>query len=285
MSISGVGSRNTYIYNSRTGKLSSKDGQKDAFVDYFNGDIKGDEDDTLNGFDRARKADIENLIETWTQVDRNLLNDPAKEEYEITTEIVDAVTSTVQVDGDKIFTCYSGGFFTHIDPSLLFHKEGPFLTHEHKGYNPSDNSVNIAVGDVIDLGNGCRLRVGENRVYGEGYGYGNDERLTALAWGLGALIHFAEGQWSGIMLEMSDKMASESGRSDMLGGTTPMLLELLRQLGVDTDREFILNGTKCEVRNGRLHEVGDKWGVARSVRDEAIRKYEEEMLRPLSTWK
>lgn len=285
MSISGVGSRNTYIYNSRTGKLSSKDGQKDAFVDYFNGDIKGDEDDTLNGFDRARKADIENLIETWTQVDRNLLNDPAKEEYEITTEIVDAVTSTVQVDGDKIFTCYSGGFFTHIDPSLLFHKEGPFLTHEHKGYNPSDNSVNIAVGDVIDLGNGCRLRVGENRVYGEGYGYGNDERLTALAWGLGALIHFAEGQWSGIMLEMSDKMASESGRSDMLGGTTPMLLELLRQLGVDTDREFILNGTKCEVRNGKIHEVGDKWGVARSVRDEAIRKYEEEMLRPLSTWK
>lgn len=285
MSISGVGSRNTYIYNSRTGKLSSKDGQKDAFVDYFNGDIKGDEDDTLNGFDRARKAEIENLIETWTQVDRNLLNDPAKEEYEITTEIVDAVTSTVQVDGDKIFTCYSGGFFTHIDPSLLFHKEGPFLTHEHKGYNPSDNSVNIAVGDVIDLGNGCRLRVGENRVYGEGYGYGNDERLTALAWGLGALIHFAEGQWSGIMLEMSDKMASESGRSDMLGGTTPMLLELLRQLGVDTDREFILNGTECEVRNGRIHEVGDKWGVARNVRDEAIRRYEEEMSRPLSSWK
>ncbi|MDE7359744.1 MAG: hypothetical protein K2N39_10030, partial [Lachnospiraceae bacterium] len=95
MSISGVGSRNTYIYNSRTGKLSSKDGQKDAFVDYFNGDIKGDEDDTLNGFDRARKAEIENLIKTWTQFDSNLLNGPAKEEYEITTEIVDAVTSTV----------------------------------------------------------------------------------------------------------------------------------------------------------------------------------------------
>lgn len=189
MSISGVGSRNTYIYNSQTGKLSSKDGQKDDFVDYFNGDINGDESDTLNGFDRARKADIKNLIETWTQFDRNLLNDPAREEYEITTEIVDAVTSTVQVDGDKIFTCYSGGFFTHIDASLLFHREGPFLTHEHKDYDPSDNSVNIAVGDVFDLGNGCRLRVGEDQVYGEGYGNKNeenDERLMALAWGLGA---------------------------------------------------------------------------------------------------
>lgn len=280
MSISCVGSRNTYIYNSRTGKLSTKDGEKDAFVDYFNGDIKGDEDDTLNGYDRARKADIENLIETWTQFDRNFLNDPAKEEYEITTEFVDAVTSTVQVDGGKIFTCYSGGFFTYLDPSLLFRKEGPFLTHEHKGYNPSDNSVNIAVGDVLDMGNGYRLRVGEDRVYGEGYGYKNgenDERLTALAWGLGALIHFAEGRWSSAMIEMGD-----DGRSDMLGGTTPMLLELLRQLGVDTGREFILNGTKCEVRNGKIHEVGDKWGVARAVRDEAIRKYEEEMMRPLS---
>lgn len=288
MSISGVGSRNTYIYNSHTGKLSSKDGKKNAFVDYFNGDIEGDEDDTLNGYDRARKADIVNLIETWTQFDKNLLNDPAKEEYEITTEFVDAVTSTVQVDGGKIFTCYSGGFFTYIDPSVLFKKEGPFLTHEHKGYDASDNSVNIAVGDAFDLGNGYRLRVGEDEVYGEGYGYNNgenDEKLTALAWGLGALIHFAEGQWSSVMIEMGDKMASGFGRSDMMGGTSPMLLELLRQIGVDTDREFILNGTKCEVRNGKIREVGNYWGAPRAVREEAIRKYEEEMSRPLSSWK
>ena len=40
MGVSGVGSRNTYIYNTQTGKLSSKDGQQDAFVDYFNGDRK-----------------------------------------------------------------------------------------------------------------------------------------------------------------------------------------------------------------------------------------------------
>lgn len=271
MSISCVGSRNTYIYNSRTGKLSTKDGEKDAFVDYFNGDIKGDEDDTLNGYDRARKADIENLIETWTQFDRNFLNDPAKEEYEITTEFVDAVTSTVQVDGGKIFTCYSGGFFTYLDPSLLFRKEGPFLTHEHKGYDASDNSVNIAVGDVFDLGNGYRLRVGEDQVYGEGYDRngGVNEKMTALERGLESLIHFVDGQWSSMTVGIME-------------GTTPMLLELLRELGVDTDREFILNGTKCEVRNGKIHEVGDKWGVPGTVRDEAIRKYEEEMMRPLS---
>lgn len=280
MSISGVGSRNTYIYNSRTGKLSTKDGEKDAFVDYFNGDIKGDEDDTLNGYDRASKAEIKRCLEFMPQADRDLFSDPAKEEYEITTEIVDAVTSTVQVDGGKILTHYDASFFLYIDPSDLFQKAGAFQTHEHKGYNPTDNSVNIAVGDVFDLGNGYRLRVGEDEVYSEGYGHKNgenDERVQALAWGLGALIHFSEGRWSGLMFELGDR-----GRSDMMGGTTPMLLELLRQLGVDTDREFILNGTKCEVRNGKIHEVGDKWGVARAVRDEAIRKYEEEMLRPLS---
>lgn len=222
MSISGVGSRNTYIYNTRTGKLSSKDGQENEFVDYFNGDIRGDEDDTLNGFDRARKSDIDNLIEVWRQFDSTLLNEPGKEEYEITTEFVDAVTSTVQMDGERIFTCYNASFFTHIDPSVLFYKEEPFQTHEHKEYDPSDNSVNIAVGDVFDLGNGYRLRVGEDEVYGERYGYHNgeeDEKLEALAWGLGALIHFAEERWSGAMLE------------------------------------------------------------------EAIRKYEEEMTRPLSSWK
>lgn len=283
MSISGVGSINTYIYNTRTRRLSAKDGQQDAFVDYFNGDLRGDEDDTLNGFDRARKADINHLIEDWKKFDRSIFNDPEKEEYEITTEIVDAATSTVQVDGDKIITRYSGCLFAYIDPSELFQKAGPFQTREHKDYDPSDNSVSIAVGDVFDLGNGYRLRVGEDEVYCEGYGNKNgekDERVQALAWGLGALIHFSEGRWSSLMLEFGYR-----GSSDVLGGTTPMLLELLRQLGVDTDREFILNGTKCEVRGGKIHEVGDKWGVARAARDEALRKYEEELSRPLSSWK
>ena len=97
------------------------------------------------------------------------------------------------------------------------------------------------MGDVLDLGNGYRLRVGRDQVYGEGHGYRNgenDEKMQALAWGLGALIHFAEGQWSAAMLEFGDRAASTSDGSDLMGGTTPMLLELLRQLGVDTDREF-----------------------------------------------
>lgn len=212
MGVTGVGSRVTYIYNSRTGKLSTKDGSEDKFVDYFNGDINGDEDDTLNGYDRARKVEIKNYLEFMPQVDRNLFGDPSKEEYEITAEIVDPVTSTVQVDGGKILTCYSACFFRRIDFSGI-NKSEPFLTYEHKGFNPSDNSLNIAVGDVFDLGNGYRLRVGADRVFGEGYHQngGVNEKMTALERGLEALIHFADGQWS-------------STTVDLMGSATPMLL-------------------------------------------------------------
>ena len=53
MSISGIGSQNTYIYNSQTRRLSTKDGSKDEFVDYFNGDISADESSSLNGFEKT----------------------------------------------------------------------------------------------------------------------------------------------------------------------------------------------------------------------------------------
>ena len=51
MAISGIGTSCTYIYNSQTGKLSSKDGTKDPFVDYFNGDRSDETRSQLNGFD------------------------------------------------------------------------------------------------------------------------------------------------------------------------------------------------------------------------------------------
>lgn len=272
MSVSGIGSRNTYIYNARTGKLAAKNGEKDDFVDYFNGERTEEEADALNGFDAVKKSDIEHLIGVWTQFDRNLFHDPAREEYEITTEIVDAVTSTCTVDGRKVFTCYNGSFFSGVDFSALNHA-GPFRTQEHKDYDPYDNSVNIAVGDVFDLGNGYKLTVGKDAVYGEGYGTNNgvnDQKMKCLEQGLGALIHFADQQWSAGMIGMMGE------------GATPMLLAMLRELGVDTDREFIINGTKCEVRGGRIHEAGNRWVVPSSVQNEAIKKYEEMLYRPLS---
>lgn len=55
MAITGVGSSFSYIYNTKTGKISSKDGKDDEFIRYFNGDLSGEESDTLNGFDRGKR--------------------------------------------------------------------------------------------------------------------------------------------------------------------------------------------------------------------------------------
>ena len=41
MAVNGIGSVHTYIYHIDTGKLSTKDGSQDDFVDYFNGDLNG----------------------------------------------------------------------------------------------------------------------------------------------------------------------------------------------------------------------------------------------------
>ncbi len=120
MGISGVGSQNTYIYNSQTKKLATKDGSKDAFVDYFNGDISEDEDGSLNGFDARRKYDIETMIEIWSSEEKgNIFNDPAKTEFEITTKDIDAAESSYYIDGKRAFTGYHCGFFLCIDQAEL----------------------------------------------------------------------------------------------------------------------------------------------------------------------
>ena len=120
MSISGVGSQNTYIYNSQTKRLSTKDGSKDEFVDYFNGDISADESSSLNGFDAGRKKDIETMIWIWSMDEKgNIFNNPAKTEFEITAEVIDAAESTYYIDGKRGLTAYDGNFFQCIDQAEL----------------------------------------------------------------------------------------------------------------------------------------------------------------------
>ena len=52
MSVSGIGTSCTYLYDATTGKLSTKDGTKNNFVDYFNGDSSEETLEDLNGFDK-----------------------------------------------------------------------------------------------------------------------------------------------------------------------------------------------------------------------------------------
>lgn len=149
-------------------------------------------------------------------------------------------------------------------------QNGPYKTRQSRGYDPTDNSIHIAVGDVFNLGNGYRLRVGIDCVYGEGYGSGSeedDQKMRQLVRALDSLIRFADQQC------FSSWIDAES---------TPMLLEFLRELGVDTSREFRINETKCEVAYGRISEVGNHFVVPSSIFNKAVKRYEEMLYQPLS---
>ena len=266
MGITGIGSVQTYIYNSQTGKLSSKDGSPDEFVDYFNGTLSAESSTILNGYDTAKKSGIKNVIEmayakgsfqgikAWVPTDAI--------ECEITCKIVSGEEFTYTVNGDRVLTCYAPVALS-LEELEGWGEDMPFKTHQSKAYDSATNSMNFAVGDVIDLGNGYKLKVGEKRVEVDGYGSGNaadDEKVRHLEYGLNALIHFADQQWPAACIWEEH---------------TPMLLSLLEELGIDTGREFSLNGTKCVVENGKIGEAGNKWFIPSDAHDKALKRKEE----------
>ena len=71
MSVTGIGSTYTYVYNYEIKKLLSKNGEDDAFVNYFNGIATEDDLKKLNGYDYAIKGDIKTMIEEYSNDFRN----------------------------------------------------------------------------------------------------------------------------------------------------------------------------------------------------------------------
>lgn len=278
MGISGIGSVNSYIYNRRTGKLSAKDGQKDEFVDYFNGDLDGKDSSTLNGFDQARKGDIKKMIEMmgwgmleWGIAGQNQPEALQEDEVEITTEKVDATTSVTYINGEKILTVIGAVEYTQEELDIFGTIRQPYKTTHPTGYDPSQNRLSIGVGSRFEFGNGYRFTVERDTVRVDSYGRGTKQDIInadAFACGLSALIHFG------------DQQAFSALHREWV--STPMMLEFLRELGVDTDREFIINDTVCEVRDGGIHEVGNKVGVPSSIHQAAMKRLEEMLYQPLS---
>lgn len=62
MGVSGIGTSSTYLYDATTGKLSTKDGTKNNFVDYFNGDSSEETLEDLNGFDKIISMNCRNFF-------------------------------------------------------------------------------------------------------------------------------------------------------------------------------------------------------------------------------
>ena len=273
MSISGVGSVNSYIYNIKTGKLSTKDGSHDEFVEYFNDNLKGEDSDALNGFDQQRKGCVKQMLRLMKEMGlgKNILDTLQGDEIEITSEIVDATTSTYCINGEKVFTLNAAVRYTPEEISVFGRLDHPYKTTHPTGYDPLRNRLSIGVGNVFEFGNGYKFTVERDRVRIDSYGKGTAEdyqNAGSFAFGLSALIHFGDQQ-----------AFSALHRAAV---STPMMLEFLKELGVDTSREFIINETRCEVRNGRIEEVGNKVGVPSSIHQKAVERYEKSMYIPLS---
>lgn len=273
MSISGVGSVNSYIYNIKTGKLSTKDGSHDEFVEYFNDNLKGEDSDALNGFDQQRKGCVKQMLRLMKEMGlgKNILDTLQGDEIEITSEIVDATTSTYCINGEKVFTANAAVRYTPEEISVFGTMNHPYKTTHPTGYDSVKNRLSIGVGNVFEFGNGYKFTVERDRVRIDSYGKGTAEdyqNAGSFAFGLSALISFGDQQ-----------AFSALHRAAV---STPMMLEFLKELGVDTSREFIINETRCEVRNGRIEEVGNKVGVPGSIHQKAVERYEKWMYLPLS---
>ena len=104
MSITKVGSSYNFIYNTKTGKLSTKDGSKNEFVDFCNGDVKGEDTETLNHFDEHTRYQFTRMLfayGTGMTGQNPFAND---EKVEITADIDSATHTSFYVNGQKAFT-------------------------------------------------------------------------------------------------------------------------------------------------------------------------------------
>ena len=278
MTISGVGSVYSYNYNLATKRLSAEVGQEDEFVRYCNDEIKEEDTSELNGYDYRTKGVIQGFAERMQWLyDAGLMDKPiaedGTEDVELTCEVEDISTTSIYVNGEKRLTAIVPGvIYTNDEVRSFTTMAPPFKTRVHQDYDPSDNSIHIAVGDEFTYGNGYTFTVGETNVMGSHYDYdgksdAENKDADRFKGALNSLLHFADQQYISDMIDKS---------------MTPQILSFLQDQGVDTSREFIINETRCEVKDGRIREVGNKTGIPNSIYNKALARYEAALEMPLN---
>ena len=137
MGISGVGSVNSYIYNMKTGKLSTKDGLRDEFAEYFNDDLDGRDSHALNGFDQQRKSGIKKMVSLMEEMGlgKNVLDTLQGDEIEITSEMADATTCIFSINGEKVFTVNAAVSYTPEEINVFGRLDHPYKTTHPTGYD------------------------------------------------------------------------------------------------------------------------------------------------------
>lgn len=122
-----------------------------------------------------------------------------------------------------------------------------FTVRADKGFNKSENSISLVPGVDIDLGNGIVLKITDSKVEMH-----YDERTITeekfrkagqIAAALNKFIRYANGQNGSFGFDSEQRKLVETA---------------LKKLGIDTSREFIVNGTAFTTTgnvNGTLEKV------------------------------
>lgn len=125
---------------------------KNKFFDFCNGDVKGEDTETLNHFDEHTRYQFTRMLYaygTGMTGQNPFAND---EKVEITADIDSATHTSFYVNGQKAFTAITGMSYLPSEIQTFGTVQQPFKTRGYKPYDPSTNSITIGVGSRFNLG-------------------------------------------------------------------------------------------------------------------------------------
>ena len=266
--ITGPGVKHSYVYDSVNKRIVSRDGKKDEFVDCFDGRATEEQLHSLNTWD----SDIMRSIKGDAQ-GNGLLDEMGKQAIEI------KFTVEINDNGDMIWTFnYGGNEHTMLDGYTYPYADHEYenrnrfyKTEKHEDYNPDTNSISFAIGDSYDIA-GMKFKISRDNFSVKDV---NDlqqwKKAEPYACALSHLMLFVEGIWGAYVITDED---------------TPIALDFLEGQGVDTSKEFVVNGTRCNLVNGKIQEVGyertDDHSSLYKIMQNSLKRSLIEMSKPLA---
>ncbi len=249
-----------FSYNTKTSKLTRRDGTEDEFCKIYNWEY--DKIEITKGENRILgqlRGGIEDCARPSGAIDYS------KENIDIEYSVVDFFKSAIKV-GDRTFTC---GF---IPPLLDFINQNASAEPADYTYNDDleyDNGVSLIDGKKFVV-NGADCIIGKNHVIikdTEGSSIKGNHSEYPLEFLMDMLIRLANGQM--VSGWYTDKDIFKD------------IKEMLNQMGINTDKEFVINGKtmslvddKLEISEETKYPQYQEFAMTDRQIERAIKKYE-----------
>lgn len=145
MSISAIGNTYSYVYNFETNKLTTTDGTEDEFTKYFNGEVEGSESETLNGFDKQRRAGFKNVLSLLEQGAFGKEKPAEGAVLELSSKNIDADTIEYSVNGKTYLRCSVAPTLTYseyLECSKIWNSGKEYACTNNDGWTYPDEVYN-----------------------------------------------------------------------------------------------------------------------------------------------